>query len=101
MLCVWTSVHLNLPEHGKQNAQTYRRKPLWVLMGLFMPEIVTWNAFSQFLEARRHCKQMRRLLGQPTQPSKLEVWRQKHGGIRSKIIPPEADLEVTAHSVSP
>jgi hypothetical protein len=38
-LCVWTSVHLNIPEHGKAHLQKYW-KVCWLLIALFAPEFV-------------------------------------------------------------
>lgn len=40
-LCVWTAVHLNIPEHGHKgfvNPQL-RRKFMWLFIGLFAPEV--------------------------------------------------------------
>ncbi|KAK0712873.1 hypothetical protein B0T26DRAFT_649259, partial [Lasiosphaeria miniovina] len=51
-LCVWTAVHLNLPEHGKSQAAQTRRKLWWLLLGLLAPEFVAWTAFEQHREAR-------------------------------------------------
>jgi len=45
-LCIWTAVHLNLPEHRKESQQVYR-KILWLALGLFVPEAVVWNAWRQ------------------------------------------------------
>lgn len=57
VLCVWTAVHLNIPEHHGHN---YRylpsfqtgRKLWWLLVGLFAPEVVSWTAFEQRREAK-------------------------------------------------
>ncbi|THX49705.1 hypothetical protein D6D08_09929, partial [Aureobasidium pullulans] len=51
-LCVWTAIHLNLPEQGKQHLQKYR-KAGWLVLGLLAPEIVAWNAWEQYLKASR------------------------------------------------
>ena len=45
-LCIWTAVHLNLPEHKKESQQVYR-KALWLALGLFAPEVVVWSAWRQ------------------------------------------------------
>jgi hypothetical protein len=45
-LCIWTAVHLNLPEHKKESQQVYR-KVLWLAIGLFAPEVVVWSAWRQ------------------------------------------------------
>ncbi|THV71660.1 hypothetical protein D6D29_09577 [Aureobasidium pullulans] len=52
ILCVYTAVHLNIPEHGKERQQ-YFRKIGWVVLGLFAPEIVAWNAWEQYRTALR------------------------------------------------
>lgn len=49
-LCVWSAVHLNIPQHQKQ-ASHYWRKSKWLLIGLFAPEIVAYIAWQQRLEA--------------------------------------------------
>jgi hypothetical protein len=45
-LCIWTAVHLNLPEHGKES-EKFKRKTWWLMLGLLAPEVVVWNAWSQ------------------------------------------------------
>jgi hypothetical protein len=45
-LCVWTAVHLNVPEHGQKDyfggwvTMQQLRKAKWLLIGLFAPEVV-------------------------------------------------------------
>jgi hypothetical protein len=38
-LCVWTALHLNIPEYGKSLKQFFH-KAGWLLVGLFAPELV-------------------------------------------------------------
>lgn len=45
-LCIWTAVHLNLPEHKKEHLQKWRKLG-WLVMGLLAPELVVWNAYEQ------------------------------------------------------
>ncbi|KAH6714664.1 hypothetical protein BKA61DRAFT_481402 [Leptodontidium sp. MPI-SDFR-AT-0119] len=45
-LCVWAAVHLNVPEHGKQGRQWWRRFG-WLIIGLFAPEVVVYIAWRQ------------------------------------------------------
>jgi hypothetical protein len=45
-LCIWTSLHLNLPEHKKEHLQKYRKLG-WMVLGLLAPEFVVWNAWEQ------------------------------------------------------
>ncbi|THX69538.1 hypothetical protein D6D05_08975 [Aureobasidium pullulans] len=52
VLCVYTTIHLNIPEHGKERQQ-YFRKIGWVVLGLLAPEIVAWNAWEQYRTASR------------------------------------------------
>jgi hypothetical protein len=47
ILCVWTSVHLNIPEHNGGIRRTFLRKSGWLLLALLAPEIVAWNAWEQ------------------------------------------------------
>lgn len=55
-LCVWTVVHLNLP--GKKGGGAFGTvgtlfyKPRWVLMGILVPEVVVYIAWSQWLSAK-------------------------------------------------
>jgi len=49
-LCVWTAIHLNVnsrPTRGR----IFAFKLVWVLMGIFTPELVLWCSLSQYLEA--------------------------------------------------
>ncbi|KAK0648544.1 hypothetical protein B0T16DRAFT_408387, partial [Cercophora newfieldiana] len=63
VLCVWATIHLNIPEQGKRVAQT-RRKLLWMLAGVFVPEAVVWVAWDQNREARALHKEVKLALGQ-------------------------------------
>jgi hypothetical protein len=47
ILCVWTSVHLNVPNQNGGTRQKFLRKPGWLLLALLAPEIVAWNAWEQ------------------------------------------------------
>ena len=40
-LCIWTAVHLNIPEHGTTQWTKFWRKVFWLFMGLLAPEIVS------------------------------------------------------------
>ncbi|KAK3984083.1 hypothetical protein QBC44DRAFT_337640 [Cladorrhinum sp. PSN332] len=88
-LCVWSSIHLNVPglemEGTKQSLmpkQTWR-KVGWLVLGLFAPEVVTWAAFQQRREAKELHSRMNELLGGDEESS---------GDSRS----PSPDVEVTA-----
>jgi hypothetical protein len=40
-LCIWTAVHLNLPENRSNESSSIACKLLWLFMGLFAPELVS------------------------------------------------------------
>ncbi|PSN62719.1 hypothetical protein BS50DRAFT_474757, partial [Corynespora cassiicola Philippines] len=61
VLCVWTSLHLNVPEHGKVSKQKWN-KTLWLFVGLFMPEVVASIAFDQWRSARKLHLEMSKIL---------------------------------------
>ncbi|KAL8678697.1 MAG: hypothetical protein Q9186_004972 [Xanthomendoza sp. 1 TL-2023] len=50
-LCVYTAVHLNVPQHGKTRGQ-WLRKFKWLLFGLIAPEFVAYTAWQQRYEAQ-------------------------------------------------
>ncbi|KAK3348963.1 hypothetical protein B0T25DRAFT_481303 [Lasiosphaeria hispida] len=107
VLCVWTAVHLNIPEHQDQHSKypnTPRHKRLlrclpppqvqhkvwWLLLGLFAPEIVAWTAYEQRREAKQLYKEIKELLGEEKPRSKLQTLRmwlelgQRLGGGKEK-----------------
>jgi Zn-dependent protease len=47
VLCVWTSIHLNVPP--------------WVVIALFAPEVVVLTAFQQWLTATCFLKELNRI----------------------------------------
>ncbi|KAM0705721.1 hypothetical protein Q7P35_007081 [Cladosporium inversicolor] len=52
ILCVWTTIHLNVPRPGdKSSRQTWRRIG-WSLLTIIAPEVVALNAWLQYREAR-------------------------------------------------
>ncbi|KAI4265643.1 MAG: hypothetical protein L6R38_009270, partial [Xanthoria sp. 2 TBL-2021] len=51
-LCVYSAIHLNLPQHGQLWGQ-WRRKLLWLVAGLIAPELVAYIAWQQRSEANR------------------------------------------------
>ena len=71
VLCVWTAVHLNIPEHRGHNFKYLPsfqagRKILWLLVGLFAPEVVSWTAFEQRREAHALHEKIKKALGEKT-----------------------------------
>lgn len=69
VLCVWTAVHLNLPEHRGHDHKylpSYQmgRKMWWLLLGLFAPEIVAWTAFEQRRQSKDLDGKIKRAFGE-------------------------------------
>ncbi|KAH7418530.1 hypothetical protein BKA64DRAFT_701046 [Cadophora sp. MPI-SDFR-AT-0126] len=79
VLCIWTSVHLNVPGYGETAWQMYRRKAKWVLIALFAPEFVVYCAFQQWFTARMFLRELQKLHDwvQPRSKGK-ENGRKKH-----------------------
>lgn len=51
-LCVWSSVHLNLPKYEESDIEYMWRYFKWSIMGVFGPELVIWTAWRQYISAR-------------------------------------------------
>jgi hypothetical protein len=44
-LCIWTSLHLNMPRKGEGFMASFIRKTGWLICGLFAPELVNFFEF--------------------------------------------------------
>ncbi|KAL8932022.1 MAG: hypothetical protein Q9211_006574, partial [Gyalolechia sp. 1 TL-2023] len=77
-LCVWSAVHLNVPQHERTGRQ-YWRKVKWLLLGLFAPELVAYVAWQQRHDARRLCREVKAVYGQPTSLGYLAKVRRRVG----------------------
>lgn len=60
-LCVWKSLHLNVPAMDESDWTKYLRKVKWVLIALLAPEIVVFAGFQQWLTARHFLKRLHRI----------------------------------------
>src|SRR5579862_2232635 len=78
-LCIWTAVHLNIPEkevrpRGWQGIMAavlrhqFWRKVGWFVLGLLAPEMVVFTAWSQWQEARIVLRNVPRPLRQEKSP---------------------------------
>lgn len=76
LLCVWSAVHLNVPQHRKTWAQ-YVRKLKWLLIALFAPELVVYVAWQQRNEASRLLEDIRGHLGTKSPRPKDSAFRRK------------------------
>jgi hypothetical protein len=61
VLCVWTSIHLNVPPPHESAWLAWRRKMKWVVIALFAPEVVVLTAFQQWLTATCFLKELNRI----------------------------------------
>jgi len=59
-LCIWTAVHLNLPQHKKESREVYRRF-FWLVLGLLAPEVIVFIAWNQRVDMRLLSHKMRKL----------------------------------------
>ncbi|KAK3684094.1 hypothetical protein B0T22DRAFT_269790 [Podospora appendiculata] len=70
-LCIWTCLHLNIPEHGKADRQFWR-KLKWLMVGLLAPEMVLLVAYKQWRAQKKLTKDMAGAFGnlspKPTKP---------------------------------
>ncbi|KAJ4985077.1 hypothetical protein SVAN01_09448 [Stagonosporopsis vannaccii] len=74
-LCVYTCLHLPLPEPGKTGLRyKFLKKGLWVLIGIAAPEIIAFQAARDWIFARVFLKDMNKFLQdlptdiEPTKP---------------------------------
>ena len=52
-LCVWSSVHLNLPGNNRGFKRTFLRRLAWIIGALIAPEYLIWTAWSQRQVAKK------------------------------------------------
>ncbi|KZW01081.1 hypothetical protein EXIGLDRAFT_719474 [Exidia glandulosa HHB12029] len=72
-ICVWSSLHTDIPLHPTLY-NVYVKRVGWLLVGLFMPEMLVLSAFGQFICARWVVAQSRKY--RPAQPGLrvTETW---------------------------
>ena len=73
-LCLWSALHLNIPQHGKSSQQKWY-KCGWLVLGLLAPEMVAFAAWVQLRAARRLDKRMKQLLGEASSSSLRDKFR--------------------------
>jgi hypothetical protein len=83
-LCIWTAVHLNLPEHKKESQQKYQ-KTFWLALGLFAPEVVVWNAWRQRVSMNWVTREMRANGFMGEEKTVLSMIRDRCEGVLAKI----------------
>ncbi|KAK3684044.1 hypothetical protein B0T22DRAFT_431849 [Podospora appendiculata] len=76
-LCVWSSVHLDLPEPDEGTVRYTWRYLKWSLLAVFGPELVVWAAWRQHISARTLTSKIRALAGSGSQVANL-TWSMTH-----------------------
>jgi hypothetical protein len=70
VLCVWTALHLNVPKQNATLWERFKTKTLWVIVGIFAPEIVVYVAWVQYSSAKYLLKTIQSLGADGTDLSK-------------------------------
>ena len=79
-LCLWSALHLNIPQHGKSSRQKWY-KCGWLVLGLLAPEMVAYAAWVQLRAARTLNSRMKLVLGEaPSCSLRDKFWRLLHAG---------------------
>lgn len=52
VLCVWSALHLNVPERNRKGVTTIWINFRWILAGIYSPEMVVFAAWRQWCSAR-------------------------------------------------
>jgi hypothetical protein len=102
-LCIWTSLHLNVPEHKKEHLQKYRKLG-WMVLGLLAPELVLWNAWEQRKRVKELNARMRIhgfMSQKPDARERVCRWFQRAGQkIRVPFTPGDTDPRELADLMS-
>lgn len=59
LLCVWSSVHLNLPGNDQTHAANFFRRLAWLAGALIAPEYLILTAWTQRQTAKRISKEVK------------------------------------------
>ena len=55
-LCVWSAVHLSIPERNQSSFQHTLQYMKWSIIGIFGPELVVFVAWKQYISAQAMLK---------------------------------------------
>ena len=61
VLCVWSTLHLNIPGPKDSQKRQWLRKIKWVFIGIFATELVVYCAMQQYYIARRVRNRLRKI----------------------------------------
>jgi len=103
LLCIWTSLHLNVPEHRKEHLQKYHKLG-WMVLGLLAPELVVWNAWEQRKRVKQlnaRMKEIGFMLKEPKAPGRVSRWFNRASQkIRAPLTPDNEDPHELADLMS-
>jgi hypothetical protein len=72
-LCVWTSLHLNIPSKNKSTISRLSLKFKWALLAVFAPEWVVYTAWRQWAAARSLCQNVNSIISEKESDSSNNV----------------------------
>jgi hypothetical protein len=61
-LCVWSAVHLNIPQKGEGQGEFWLRRVKWSLCGVLIPELVVLLAWRQQTSAARLTNEINKVI---------------------------------------
>jgi hypothetical protein len=64
-LCVYTTIHLNIPARDESRVSFFLRKAKWVVIAVLAPEVVLFTAWTQWYIARDVVKTLNELVRFP------------------------------------
>ncbi|KAK0647994.1 hypothetical protein B0T16DRAFT_370227, partial [Cercophora newfieldiana] len=106
-LCIWTAIHLNIPEYRGSWRRQVWRKIGWMVLGFIGPELVAFTAFQQYRAARSLNDKMRYHfpIGPNAKAAKSQrgPWWRRSGEAAEPSQKPEeeADVEETPDNPAP
>ena len=84
-LCVYTSLHLNVPAHNDSAASTFLMKAKYVVFGLLAPELIVFNAWRQRTVASSLVARLRKERGGKQATSFLQRFFKRFKSLPRKI----------------
>ena len=76
LLCVYNSIHLNIPPHKDSEWRVFYEKSKFVMLALFAPEIITYFAWAQRMDAKAIANALNKAKGYPAiTPTYQRLWQ--------------------------
>ncbi|KAH6668786.1 hypothetical protein B0J14DRAFT_150464 [Halenospora varia] len=98
-LCIWTSLHLNIPEHNTASVQ-FMRKLNWMFLGLIAPELVVATALIQRNEGKNLYRAMQGILKEIPPTTQKGWFRRQITAIRKVLLGIHDELSQTCEEPS-